>query len=556
MPPKRKAKAAPKGAAAKKKATTGGGGGGGAAAAAGAASDSDSDSDSDDADQRVDIVKGRAAVDNGFPGKQGGVPRQFKAEDYHVLDEGTVYDCMMNQTEISQNANKFFIVQVLKSDGGSTFIAWARWGRVGENGQSSFLYGPGPDKKSAIQAFSSKRAAKSKKYTILKRDYGPPVTAGGGGGAAAGGKKKKGGKGKAAVAAIPKSKLDKKVQEFVKLIADVKMMEAMMTQLGYDANKLPLGKLSKETIDGGYEVLKEISALLNGRGRVLDSVLQDLSSQFYTVVPHSFGRKLPPVLKTKQQVKEKLDMCAALADIQVAQKILQQVEVTENPIDACYEKLNLDMKPLKKASKEFKMLQEYVKNTHGATHSNYTLEIEDAFAIAREGEEDRFKPYEADANRQLLWHGSRLSNYVGILSQGLRIAPPEAPVTGYMFDKGVYFADCVSKSANYCFSNRLAPEGVMLLCEVALGDQLEMKQSDYYANSSRQKAGKQSVKGLGRQAPDDAGAKEVPNGVKVPCGKIVKDDSDGRALAYNEFIVYDTAQIKMRYALKMKFGYN
>ena len=30
---------------------------------------------------------------------------------------------------------------------------------------------------------------------------------------------------------------------------------------------------------------------------------------------------------------------------------------------------------------------------------------------------------------------------VGILSQGLRIAPPEAPVTGYMFGKGVYFAD-------------------------------------------------------------------------------------------------------------------
>jgi hypothetical protein len=28
--------------------------------------------------------------------------------------------------------------------------------------------------------------------------------------------------------------------------------------------------------------------------------------------------------------------------------------------------------------------------------------------------------------------GSRLTNFIGILSQGLRIAPPEAPVTGYM----------------------------------------------------------------------------------------------------------------------------
>ena len=34
--------------------------------------------------------------------------------------------------------------------------------------------------------------------------------------------------------------------------------------------------------------------------------------------------------------------------------------------------------------------------------------------------------------RRLLWHGSRLTNWVGILSEGLKIAPPEAPVTGYM----------------------------------------------------------------------------------------------------------------------------
>lgn len=27
-------------------------------------------------------------------------------------------------------------------------------------------------------------------------------------------------------------------------------------------------------------------------------------------------------------------------------------------------------------------------------------------------------------NKMLLWHGSRLTNFVGILSQGLRIAPP------------------------------------------------------------------------------------------------------------------------------------
>ena len=49
---------------------------------------------------------------------------------------------------------------------------------------------------------------------------------------------------------------------------------------------------------------------------------------------------------------------------------------------------------------------------------------------------------------------------------GLRIAPPEALVTGYMFGKGVYFVDMFSKSANYCYASTAATAGVLLLCEV------------------------------------------------------------------------------------------
>lgn len=36
--------------------------------------------------------------------------------------------------------------------------------------------------------------------------------------------------------------------------------------------------------------------------------------------------------------------------------------------------------------------------------------------------------------RKLLWHGSRISNWYGILSQGLRIAPPEAPVVCFFIE--------------------------------------------------------------------------------------------------------------------------
>ena len=57
----------------------------------------------------------------------------------------------------------------------------------------------------------------------------------------------------------------------------------------------------------------------------------------------------------------------------------------------------------------------------------------DCFKVEREGAEV-FNP-KSFGNKRLLWHGSRFTNYTGILSQGLRIAPPEAPHTGYVWGK-------------------------------------------------------------------------------------------------------------------------
>ena len=59
------------------------------------------------------------------------------------------------------------------------------------------------------------------------------------------------------------------------------------------------------------------------------------------------------------------------------------------------------------------------------------------FTVKRAGEKSRYSPFRDLPNRKLLWHGSRLTNYAGILSQGLRIAPPEAPVVSQL-SQGMY----------------------------------------------------------------------------------------------------------------------
>lgn len=79
------------------------------------------------------------------------------------------------------------------------------------------------------------------------------------------------------------------------------------------------------------------------------------------------------------------------------------------------------------------------------------MKIDEIYEVVRENEQ---KSYNTKlGNNMLLWHGSRVSNFVGILSQGLRIAPPEAPVSGYLFGKGIYLADMAEKSINYCRSH-------------------------------------------------------------------------------------------------------
>ena len=153
----------------------------------------------------------------------------------------------------------------------------------------------------------------------------------------------------------------------------------------------------------------------------------------------------------------------------------------------------------------------------------------------------------------LLWHGSRLTNFVGILSQGLRIAPPEAPVTGYMFGKGIYFADMVSKSANYCCANRHFPVGLIILAEVAVGNELQMTSSDYNADEKVKEA-YHSTKGLGKTFPNPEESIVLDDGLIVPCGKPM-EHSVYSELLYNEYIVYDARQVRQRYLCQVQFHF-
>lgn len=74
--------------------------------------------------------------------------------------------------------------------------------------------------------------------------------------------------------------------------------------------------------------------------------LVDLSSEFYTHIPHDFGMSRPPVINSVQMLKTKLQMVESLADIEIATRLLASGGADLNPIDHHYSKLKCGIQPV------------------------------------------------------------------------------------------------------------------------------------------------------------------------------------------------------------------
>ncbi|XP_046883739.1 poly [ADP-ribose] polymerase 2 isoform X2 [Hypomesus transpacificus] len=470
------------------------------------------------------VMKGKAPVDPECKAKVG------KA---HVYSAGNdVYDVMLNQTNLQFNNNKYYLMQLLQDDHAKAYSVWLRWGRVGKAGQSN-LISCGGDLLQAKDVFNKKFFDKTKnewghranfekvagKYDMVFMDYSindkeetlvkPEASA----------QKKT-------------SQLDVKIQSLLELICDIKAMEECVLEMKFDTRKAPLGKLTVEQIRAGYAALKKIEECVKRKGSSRE--LLEACNQFYTRIPHDFGLKTPPIIRTEDELKQKIALLEALGDIQIAVKMVQSSSNSdEHPLDRQYHSLNCQLQLLAPTSHEYQVIERYLQTTHAPTHSDYTMSVLDMFSVDREGEKDSF--LSQIHNRTLLWHGSRLSNWFG---------------------KGIYFADMSSKSANYCFASQQNSTGLLLLCEVALGDSNELLDADYEAEQLP--AGKHSTKGLGQTGPSPDNSLTL-DGMTVPMGPSKKTgvgEKGGYSLLYNEFIVYNPAQTRMRYLLRVRFNYS
>ncbi|KAH0996532.1 hypothetical protein GBA52_020396 [Prunus armeniaca] len=171
------------------------------------------------------------------------LPDHIKAH-YHGDD---VYDAMLNQTNVGYNNNKFYVIQVLESDAGGTFMVYYRWGRVGVKGQNKIQ---GPYTSRDINEFKQKFYDKTKNdwsnrkmfesfphhYMWIEMDYNEEEK-----------QLSVQEKNDSALRGQPlETPLEPRIAKFISLICNISMMKQHMMEIGYNADKLPLAVKAAE----------------------------------------------------------------------------------------------------------------------------------------------------------------------------------------------------------------------------------------------------------------------------------------------------------------------
>lgn len=164
--------------------------------------------------------------------------------------------------------------------------------------------------------------------------------------------------------------------------------------------------------------------------------------------------------------EDKQELVQLLKDMLSVDEITGDTATAE--VDMKYRALRCHIQALTAHDEDFRKIKEQAISSR---IKGPKLEVKNIYSVRREVEHQQFtKQME---NQRLLFHGSRISNWVGILSRGV-LLPHIVTKTGVsrtdagMLGAGVYFGNCSSTAAQYTTSGKQGTR-MMLVCNVALG---------------------------------------------------------------------------------------
>lgn len=371
--------------------------------------------------------------------------------------------------ELAKNSNKFYHAEIQVSTNGSARIL-TTYGRVGNSGVTEYRYYP--NETSCLSDFESLVSKKRDRKKDPYREVDLAITSVGSEGAKAITKPMTG----ITTGNQPKSTLHAEVQRLVKRwFGDTGHFVEMNL-------KCPLGQLSVEQINKGRAVLDECRTRATTKLTTGDKEWDNLTSQFYSLIPHVLPHKIDISmlrLSTIDRIMEKSQTLDTFLDAKNVSSVLGK----GTSVDLQYDKLNAKLEWIDPQDPTRVWIENLVHETRAKNHTNLgKIKIFNIFKLNRNGETNYFneslnkiandvngrgeKPrfttverpdLEKDekcvftrANVWPLWHGTRPSSMVGIITRGLLIRPSGVVYCGSMYGDGAYFAENSTKSINYC----------------------------------------------------------------------------------------------------------
>jgi poly [ADP-ribose] polymerase len=417
-------------------------------------------------------------------------------ENYKVVNH-----IVLNFTDINNNNNKFYSMELQESGGGCRIFT--HYGRVGAPGTKEGRYflksehKPRGDK--SLEEYVKEEAEREFQSLLnskKKKGYVPVEVAVANVGS---------GKAKPVLKNISMSSLDCRVEKFVGQIYE----EASKTLASII--RTPIGALTESQINKGFEKLWQIRKAI----KYFDNrLLTELSSQFYSLIPQKFSRRIDAyeaVIDTNEKADRQEEVLQLMRDVYNVR------EEFDSDIKAKYKAINTKIEPLESSDSEYKRIEDKVEVTH-SRHHPIRLHIDNIFRIELNSAKGRFNPKKLSTME--LFHGSPNKNILGILQRGLLIAPPDAQTNGAAFGRGIYFARHSTKSAQYStrFCTNMHKNGFLLAADVAVG---RMQKVSYFTFND---------KGLSPSYDSVMGVA-------------------GFDLIHDEYVVYNVNQVELKYVI-------
>lgn len=286
---------------------------------------------------------------------------------------------------------------------------------------------------------------------------------------------------------IKKSQLPVDVQDLVTYLyeeATNALTSTVNVKITARGIETPLGILTIGQIEKGEETLSELWDLYQAGVRPGTSdywKMVDLSGEFFTAIPHRIGR-------SRRQVKEAV--IDTLSEFETKQQTIQLMKdmlavngdggdvLYNSEVDEQYQALGCTLAPIERKTSEFREMKDYVEKSQ---IKSQTIQVKRIFKVVRPKEHAAYDL--SVGNERYLFHGSRIANWVGLLSRGILL--PKIVVSmgvnrtdaGWL-GHGIYFGDAACTSLYYTTPGRRKTR-LMCVAKVGLGKVKEYKKITY-----------------------------------------------------------------------------